>query len=219
MANDSESILQLPWCGESITPLLGTAVNSFKKSTGADSAKLHSRLVGRLLFSPACTLGTTWSSVFYSLLSSSALSRCSELGLWRDSESSYCTASSTDPGMSQGTPTTLPDCKRDLFCCRTPLRAFVPWVSLPSSTPQSQPHAFRGATTGSLLFLSSSCWTEIGRDVKKSSALFLLPFRAQKSWAAAAFLLLPGFWVSGFWKVRKGVRKLCLCSVKWLVLV
>lgn len=217
MANDSESISQLPWCGGSITPLLGMAVNSFKESTGADSAKLHSSLVGMLLFSPACTLGTIWSSGFYSLLSSSALSRCSELGLQRDSESSYCTTSSIDPGTSQGTPT-----KCDLFRCRTRLRAFVSWVSLPSSTPQSQPHAFRGATTGSLLFLSSSCWTDIGRDVKKSSALFLLPFRAQKSWAAAAaaaFLLLLGLWVSGFWKVGKGVRKLCLCSVKWLVLV
>lgn len=39
VADDSESILQLPGCGDPILPLLGTAGNYFKKKTGAGSAR------------------------------------------------------------------------------------------------------------------------------------------------------------------------------------
>lgn len=39
VANDSESILQLPGCGEPTIPLLGTAGNYFKEKTGAGSAR------------------------------------------------------------------------------------------------------------------------------------------------------------------------------------
>lgn len=58
-ANDSEVTLQLPCCGECTSPSLGMAVNYFKKSPGADSAKLRSSLAGRLLPSPAHPLGTS----------------------------------------------------------------------------------------------------------------------------------------------------------------
>lgn len=130
-------------------------------------------------------LGTT--SGFYNFLSSSALSRCSETGLGRDTECGNSTTAFLALGWAR---------KSQSLCLILPVIFFTaepsgepvsPSLSCPSE-PASQPTSpcFSRAT-GSRLFLSSSCWTHIEPDGKKSSALFLLASRAQKSQAAEAF--------------------------------
>lgn len=138
-------------------------------------------------------LGTT--SGFYSSLSGSALSRCSEWSLGRDSECSNSTTAFLGSRMSQEIPAPLLDPTCDLFRRRTRCSACllsVPALSYPSEPASHPTSPCFSRATGSRLFLSSSCWTDREPDGKKSSALFLLAFRAQESRAAQAFLrVLP----------------------------
>lgn len=158
---------------------------NYLKKTGAASARF-------------CLWGGCYSELgtisgFYRFLSSSALSRCSELNLGRDTECSNSTTVFLALGWAR---------KSQPHCLILPVVFFTAVVSLcllcvlaisytSESAFQPTSPCFSRAI-GSRLFLSSSCWTDTGPDGKKSSALFLLAFTAQKSRAAEAFLhVLP----------------------------
>lgn len=94
---------------------------------------------------------------------------------------------------SQEIPAPLLDAACDLFHCRTQRWACVslPLLSFRAASQPFNP-SLLFQSNRLWLFLSSSCWTDTEPDGKKSSALFLLAFRAQKSRAAEAFLhVLP----------------------------
>lgn len=128
-------------------------------------AKLCSSLVGRLLFSPACPVVDAEALVLQFVDKLYFVQ-----ALWAGSMKRLNLAIAQHLSSTRMSRASQPHCmivNVIFFSAEPSCEALSPWSPCPrlplrASISSHQRRAFRGATTGSLLLVSSSCWTAIG---------------------------------------------------------